>query len=441
MIDVFDRAATLNFTCVISVRGRLTQAALQVALRKLERRHPLLRARIERRKQGAVFVHHAAAAIPLRVLEREPADWQALVESSLVHRIWSDAGPRAELTWLRHGPSHSTLLLTCQHVVSDACSGFVALRDLLGFVADPTRVAQPMASPGQSVLYPEQHGDSRWSLRGLKLVASSLTSGKPKRLRQELRRDAHRSPKVTTLTFSAEHTKRIVQRAREYDASLHGVICAALAKGYIEAGHWPTASLRLCHPVDLRRYARSQRASQKDNPLQDAVGCYVSSLATEHVVTEHAPLGALAHEITRAVRRKKASGEPWLTLPLTRPWLARPVTDRRDLTLFADFIERNVLLDSFCVSSLGEIEKTGLLPTTIGSYRIEQAFFVSGSSLVTAMTTATSMFAGKLTLAMQWVEPLITVDVAKHVLGHAERELREFSMTGRSSGHATLSRA
>lgn len=430
MVDVFDRAATLNSTCVATIRGRLSEAALLMALRKLERRHPLLRARIAREGAGASFVMGSAAPIVLRVLDREPADWQALAESSLVHRVWLDAGPRAELTWLRHSPQHSTLLFTLHNLVSDALSGFLALRDLLGFLADPSHVPEPVVSPGQRVLYPEQHGDLRWKLRALKLMTSRVRATKPRRLHKDTRGDVRRSPKLAQVTFTSTQTQSLRSRAREHGSSLHGLICAALAQGYVEAGHWSSAPLRLCHPIDLRRQARSERAH---GPSFDAaVGHFASYLDTDHAVSTAVPLAELAREITRAIANKKATGEPWLTGPLVGPTLTRPVAGQRDLARFGDFLERNVLINSFAVSSLGALEDIGLQPQ-LGAYRVEQAFFVSGGSVVTALSTTTSSYAGRLTLSMQWVEPLIAGDVARHVLGHAERELNEFSARPRAS--------
>lgn len=435
MVDVLDRAATLNFTCVVSIRGRLSEVALRVALRKLERRHPLLRARIERRRSGAVFVMDEGAPVLLRVLDREPNDWQSLAESTLVHRVWPDAGPRAELTWLRHSATYSTLMLTMHHVVSDAHSGFVALRDLLGFVTEPWRVPEPVPSLGQHTFYPEHHGDMGWLGRAAKMAASAALAPKPRRLRREARRDVHRRPKVATVTFGLDQTAGLLSRTREYDVSLHGLICAALAKGYVEAGHWRTeaaAPLRLCHPVDLRRYVRSQLPDESVESvpvIDDAVGYFLSSLDTDHVVTEHSSLVTLAREITSAIRSKKSAGEPWLTTPLASPMITRPVAGRTDLSRFAELVERHVFLSSCSVSSLGTLERLGL-QHEMGALRVEHAFFVSGASLLSAMTTSTSVYAGRLTLVMQWMEPLITAEAARHVLGHAERELNGFALGG-----------
>src|SRR5262245_3241675 len=93
MADVFDRAATLNFCCVIRVRGPLSEAALIGALRSLERRHPLLRARIARSSRAQPsFVFGEGRPIPLQVERGDVSAWKPLAERALAHRVWPDTG-------------------------------------------------------------------------------------------------------------------------------------------------------------------------------------------------------------------------------------------------------------------------------------------------------------------------------------------------------------
>src|SRR5262245_40805027 len=154
--DVFDRASTLNFTAVARVRGHLTPERLTGAVRALEAKHPLLRARIDR--EGELrYVPGEAAPIPLQVEHASASDWSRFAAQTLEHKIWPDEGPRAELTWLDHGEGRSTLLLCLHHLVSDGSSGIIAMRDLLGFVADPAAVPEVVPSPGQRAFYPVGH--------------------------------------------------------------------------------------------------------------------------------------------------------------------------------------------------------------------------------------------------------------------------------------------
>jgi NRPS condensation-like uncharacterized protein len=435
MVDVFDRTATLNFTCVLRVRGPLSEVALNAALRRLEQRHPLLRARIERHAGAPVFVMNEAAPIPLHVLDGDRADWQRVAEQSLEQRVWADEGPRAELTWLRHGAEHSTLLLALHHVVSDGHSGFVALRDLLGLLAEPELLHSVSPQAG-APLAPGAVSCAAWAARAAQWLAGFARAHKPQQLRKESAPRAPHSPRLGMITFDAEQTERMRERTRAARASLHGLVCAAFAKGYVQAGDWERAPLRVCHPVDLRRYLDCTKHS-KTTRYADAVGCFVSSVETEHVVSADTSLPQLAQQITQSIRDKKQADGPLLTASLAGvgSWLTRDASGKPELARLGDVVERYVMLDSFGVTSLGSVERIGLEPQ-VGLLSVEDAFFVSGASVVTAITAATSIYAGKLTIGLQWVEPLVSTATAEHILACIEHELATFAWSEANTAYA-----
>jgi NRPS condensation-like uncharacterized protein len=440
MVDVFERASTLTFTTAVTLRGGvdargcageqdIDASALEQALRKLERLHPLLRARIERADAGMAFVFDQAAPIPLRILEGPPAAIWELARSSLEHRVWPDQGPRAELTWLRHAPDRCSLLLSLHHLVSDGSSGIFALRDLLRLLAQPQAQPEPLHVPSQSAFYPRGHGNLRWKLRAGALVAHALFGEKPHRLRVEpADPDAPRSVGLTHLRLAAPQMQALMRRARADRATVHGVLSAAIARAISDEaqaeGSGDPIKQSILHAVDLRRYLKAYYPGSNVTP--DAVGYYVSSLQTAHRVQSSGPLGPLAREITEAVRAKKAQGEPLLAGPIAGEWITRRAPKTGDLRGFRRFVEQQVMLDTFSITNLGPLENLGIQPS-VGRLQVEDCFFVAAGSVFTTLLVSATTFGGALTMPIGWVEPLVARELAERVVRRAELELSTYA--------------
>jgi hypothetical protein len=435
MVDVFDRASTLTFSTVVRVRGELDATALEGALRALERLHPLLRAAIERTPREIAFVFDAAEPIPLRILEGPPAAIWELSRASIEHRIWPDGGPRAELTWLRHAPDHSSLLLSLHHLVSDGNSGIFGLRDLLRLLAYPAREPAALRAPGQNAFYPPHHGDLRWKLRAGALVARSLLGGRPQRLRLAAKAGAPRKVGLTQLQLGAPQLDALARRARADGATVHGVLSAAIARGVAEAaeaaGSLHTARQNILHAVDLRRYLRAYHPGSA--ALPETMGYYVSSVETQHLIDDETPLGVLASEISAAVRAKKAEGEPLLMGPIAGAWLTRPASHTGELRRYRDFLERNVMLGSFAITNLGQLEQLGV-QERVGALRIEQMCFVAAGSVFSTLVASPTTFGGVLSMPICWLEPLVSRASAECVAQRVERELSAYA-AGTVSDH------
>lgn len=435
MVDVFERASTLTFSAAVRVRGQLDAAPLEAALRALERLHPLLRAGVERTPRELAFVFGTAEPIPLRILEGSPAAIWELSRASIEHRLWPDRGPRAELTWLRHGPDHSSLLLSLHHLVSDGNSGIFGLRDLLRLLAEPAREPAAVPSPGQNAFYPPGHGNLRWKLRAGALVARELLGARPLRLRVEAESRAPRKVGLTQLQLGAPQLHALARRARADRATVHGVLSAAIARGVAEAaeaaGSLHTARQTILHAVDLRRYLSTYYPGS--TALPEAMAYYVSSLETHHLIDDETPLGVLGSEISAAVRAKKALGEPLLMGPIAGPWLTRRAAYTGELRRYRDFLERKVMLGSFAITNLGQLEQLGVQELT-GGLQIEQMFFVAAGSVFSSLVASPTTFGGVLTLPICWTEPLVARASAECVARRVEQELVDYA-AGRSIHH------
>jgi NRPS condensation-like uncharacterized protein len=428
LLDALDRVSTCTFVCAVCVRGVLTEAGLMRALRALEQRHPMLRAKVVRGRGKPRLVLGEAAPIPLRLVDGPQEAWKRLAEAALAHRDWPDAGPRAELTWLRHSANHSTLLLAMHHIVSDGTSGMIALRDLLSLVAEPKDDIEALPAPEQLAFFPSGHFGWRSWWRALALTFRSLFMPKPRRLRSVARAPmGMRRVHLDTLHLGVPRTAQLSKRARQDGVSVHGVLCAALAQAICaelgQSGHQ-----RICHPVDLRRHLR-QVASERP-AIGEAVGYYVSALHTDHEVAAGASLLVLAREIMQRVREKQAQGEPLLAATHLGPLFTR-IAQHVPCEPFRDLAEQRIFLGTFLLSNIGALESTVDMPARLGlgtaALELENAWFVLAGSVMHALVASASSFRGKLDIHLNSLQPFVTAASAARVLAGTERRLRQYA--------------
>ncbi|HYN20266.1 MAG TPA: amino acid adenylation domain-containing protein, partial [Thermoanaerobaculia bacterium] len=126
--------ASYNLPAAIHLRGSLDAAALAAALTGVVARHETLRTTFEVAELGVVQVIGLAAPVPLPII-----DLSGLPENSELVRLARDEARRAfdlsrdpllRVALLRTGELAHTLLLTQHHIVSDAWSIGVLLREL-----------------------------------------------------------------------------------------------------------------------------------------------------------------------------------------------------------------------------------------------------------------------------------------------------------------------
>jgi hypothetical protein len=427
MTDQFDRASTLNFVTVARVRGRLSAELLAQALRKLELRHPLLRAGIDRRGKSPRFVEGAAAAIPLHEQEVEPARWQAVAESMLAHREWPDLGPRAELHWLKNSANTSTILLCFHHIVGDGHSGAVAMGDLLSFATDPTLAVERVESPGTGAFLPSNHRGVRATLRAVAMTvramrAAPIVVGQNYPVPPDQRR-----PHLHRFRLQQDLTETIARSARESRVTVHGMVCAAFGLAVRES--FPHAlKQRMLHPVCMRRYLRDLPSCA--HPPRSAVGCYVSSVETDHRVLADRSLLDVAREVSDGIAKRKREGMPLLTSPLAGPFVtglfsSRPAGDLREMA-------ESKILNTLAVSNLGRLEALAVRKS-FPELTVEDTFFVIAGSVLSALAASMSTFAGELSFQLSCVEPIVARPIAETICARTEALLRQHAAGLRTS--------
>jgi hypothetical protein len=128
----FNAAGAFLTAQVLEVHGPLTETLLLQALAHVEKRHPLLRARIIPCGDSLHWAEGAATSARISIVDRvSPGGIEALTEVEL-HRTYAASSERLwRCTWIPISRDHHWIVLALHHAVADGISSMVIVRDLI----------------------------------------------------------------------------------------------------------------------------------------------------------------------------------------------------------------------------------------------------------------------------------------------------------------------
>ncbi|MEW5929507.1 MAG: amino acid adenylation domain-containing protein, partial [Gemmatimonadota bacterium] len=137
-----------NVPFAMRLRGVLDTAALRACLDALARRHEILRTTFAERHGGPVQVVHPPSPVPLveldlRGLAEAEREAVRLVEEESLRPFDLGAGPLLRTVLLRLGDEDHVLLFTLHHIVSDAWSRSVLVREVSALYRAFSRGEEP----------------------------------------------------------------------------------------------------------------------------------------------------------------------------------------------------------------------------------------------------------------------------------------------------------
>jgi NRPS condensation-like uncharacterized protein len=146
--------------CIITARikGDITADDLQLALKKVQGKHPLLRANVvEEGSQEYFSFSENPPKIPLRVVERNSdEDWRNVTVAEWKTPFNMNEGPLVRMVWIK-SEGVSELMLIGHHCICDGTSLITIFRELLQVVDKPDVQLTPYP-PFQSLreLFPQE---------------------------------------------------------------------------------------------------------------------------------------------------------------------------------------------------------------------------------------------------------------------------------------------
>ncbi len=303
-----------NAVAVLRLAGRPAPDRLETALAAVQRRHPLLRARLERRGSRWWFALDGASPIPLRRVERAGDDaWQAVVEEELNTAIAAERAPLVRCVLVSSSDTAaSELVLSFHHAIVDATSGATVCRHLLEQFADG---AAGPAAGGELPPRPEDRFPPRF--RGVALVPR-LAGFMARRVAEELgylwRSRGVRSPppaasarcRLLPVALGEEPTAALLRRCRRARVPLNSALNAALLLGlqrHRYAGR----------PVPLRYFAFADLRPYLEPPVgTETVASCLTTLRYTLQLGAGERFWELASRIDRQIYRSFRRGEKFL---------------------------------------------------------------------------------------------------------------------------------
>jgi hypothetical protein len=407
LIDALDNVGTMNFVTLARVRGPLSPEALDAALRKLQARHPLLACRIVRDGRRPRFAHDARLRIPVTRVAAPVDGWVEASQRELDRAAWPADEAPARLLVLEHGGDHFSLLLSCNHRVSDGTSNVLALRDLLRFVWEPGHAPPPLpTAPMEAYLPPALRGYRRaaqgaryWGKR----FARELSAAKPERAPHAVEVPVpERKVRVLARTLSRAATGALAQRARSERATVHSALSAALLAAFhaqLKPGQPCTQQCN--HPVNLRPLLRALGAPPE---LDERMGYLISYLESVHTLSgsdDTSELWQVARDITQELRAGRDANHPLVTLPLASAVMRRIARHASPRTLRV--ADQLLLHSSFILTNLGRLP----VQEEFAGGEVEAIHFVAASSFACPVMVAVTTFKGQLQMNVCYQSPTL----------------------------------
>jgi Condensation domain len=247
LVWLYDQTSPFHFVMGATFVGAGTAAPWREVLDALQRRHPLLRVRIERAASAyPKFVTDEAARIPLRMGNAD-IGWAGEMSRELQISFDYRNAPliRAVVCGATTG---STLLLTVHHAIADAVSLTWVFRDVLLLFS-----GQKLELLGPAVSQDEMLGNALRvvSERPARTLPPATASESSFRERLQVQ---HRA-------LSRDLTTAIAEKARSESTTVFGALsAAAILAGRSLSNRWRTEAVRFLCPVSSRRHAEFQEA-------------------------------------------------------------------------------------------------------------------------------------------------------------------------------------
>ncbi len=315
-----DAHAPLNVVAVLCLAAGPSPDALRRALEALQRRHPLLRARIVDRGGRYFFDRGRGVPIALRRAERDgSAAWMREAETELNDRLDVAGGPPLRAVYLAADGGECEILLTLHHAVMDAASAVALCRELLAAcaAADAGRapeIGEPLAllPPAEALFPPAFRKRRRWTVGRFlwRQLRAEIAD------RRRARGAWHPPPAATrsrilSFQLTEAETASLARRARGRRLTLHSIFDAAMLLAvarHLYPGHGRTRGrgLPLRHLVfaNLRPYLVPPVAEEN-------LGAYFAMLRFSSRLWPERDLWDLAREIGGEVHAGAKRGEKY----------------------------------------------------------------------------------------------------------------------------------
>lgn len=248
-----DPETPVNCVFTAKINGEIPEENFTIALKKIQQKHPLLRARINHQtKPYPYFIEEQDIdPIPLRIVERQTEeDWLRESEKEWFRLFEDDRKPLAQLVWIKGTPV-SEILWVIPHCLCDGTSLVTLMRELLSLLDHPHAELLPY-EPFHSVQdflptdFKIKKNQRKASLYRLMAKAFFLMQRKSKKRNLQSNYVIHwkQDPISTT---------QITEKCKAHGVSVQALLCAAFMQAFQEV-QGRQAKGKVISPVDVRHF-------------------------------------------------------------------------------------------------------------------------------------------------------------------------------------------
>lgn len=239
-------SGNMNFTVVVSYRGRLAESGLRRALATLQGEHLLLRSTLLWDGDLCRFAP-AASPVPLSVLpwsgDLDPQGasqaWKPAAMAALRQRFSGGGEPLWGITWLK-GDGASELLLTFHHAIADGLSAMALVQRLFVLLAAQGGETDPLPSKDWEAFTPDLQRAFPWQPQD-EVEITTLSD----------RQDGELATSYALTELSVPSSQGLLAWTRRRGLRLNATLHAAFLQALVAAGILPPHTTA-CTVVNLR---------------------------------------------------------------------------------------------------------------------------------------------------------------------------------------------
>jgi hypothetical protein len=235
----------VNIVCFVRLEGRFHVDRLRLALSRVQRKHPALRALIREERDGLNYEADCAPEIPLRIVPRVTEDdYRRECQTELTTGFAYDQ-PQLRAVWLQ-SEFESDLLLTTTHRMCDGMSVFIIVREVLRSLHTDE---EPI--PYEPITARDIIGDYQPAQPWKRKLTVCLMNGML-RLIPGSRRAPENNEHAVEWRADRALSSALKQRCKAEGASVHAVLVVALERALFAVFRKKLPKV-IVNPIDLRR--------------------------------------------------------------------------------------------------------------------------------------------------------------------------------------------
>lgn len=252
-IMYIDATTPLNCVFTAKIKGEIPKEHIEIALIKIQNKHPLLRAEINLQdKQHPFFViRENMKPIPLRIVKRQTdTDWLVESEQEWYRQFKDDGSPLAQLVWIK-GDELSELLWVLPHCICDGTGLVTLMQELLVLIDNPTLDLEsyPLFQSVNNFLSPQF--DIQKNTRKSKLylvLAKFFFLLQRKNKKRNLGKNYAIHWKLDPTNSAA-----ITQKCKDSGISVHAILCTAFMRAFQDV-QGKSAREKVISPINIRHF-------------------------------------------------------------------------------------------------------------------------------------------------------------------------------------------